>query len=91
MESKDVWSVMREEFSLPSTSGWKALFAFMRVEREEGVVGVVGKVGEYGEIGVAGVSVSWSLVSVALVEDEEVEAVLLLRDVGWRAAATAAI
>ena len=86
MESREFWSVMREEFSLPSTSGWKALFAFMRVEREEGVVGVVGKVGEYGEIGelgVAGVLVSWSLVSVALVEDEEeVEAVLLLRDVG---------
>lgn len=85
MESKDVWSFMREEFSLPSTSGWKALFAFMRVEREEGVVGVVGKVGEYdeiGELGVAGVSVSWSLVSVALVDDEEVEAVLLLRKVG---------
>ena len=86
MESREVWSVMREEFSFPFTSGWKDLLAFMRLVKEGlgvvGVVGVVGKNGEVGEMGVAGVSISWSLVSVVLVEDEEVEALLLLREVG---------
>lgn len=82
MWSKEVCKVMREEFSFPLTSGWKDLLAFMRVVSEEGVVGDVGvmgkndEVGEIGVAGVAGASMSWSLVSVALVEDEEVEAVL---------------
>lgn len=94
MWSREVCKVMREEFSLPSTSGWKDLFAFMRLVSELGVVGVagvVGQQGEAGETGVAGASVSWSLFSVVFTEDEEVEAVLLLSEYGWRAAATAAM
>jgi hypothetical protein len=88
--NREVWSEMREEFSLPLTSGWKALFAFMRVEREGfGEGGVVGVVGEAGKVHSS--SVLWSLASVLLVhEDEEAEDPLLLREQGCRAIATAA-
>lgn len=94
IRSREVCKVMREEFSLPLTSGWKALFAFMRVLNDGleavGEVGEVGVMGVIGEIGVAGTSVSWSL-AVAAVQDEEAEASLLLREGGCNAAATAAI
>jgi hypothetical protein len=87
--NREVWREMREEFSFPFTSGWKALFAFMRVEREGlGVVGEVGEIGEAGEV--VSSSVLWSLGSVLLVhEDEDAEDPLLLREQGCRAIATA--
>jgi hypothetical protein len=77
---------MREEFSFPFTSGWKALFAFMRVVREGfGERGVVGEAGE-----VDSSSALWSLVSVLVVQNEDAEDPLLLREEGCRATATAA-
>ena len=81
---------MREEFSLPFTSGWKALFAFMRVVRE-GFVGEVGVQGQVGEVGVVEESAPRSSSSMLVVEDEEVEVSLLLREEGCKAHLTAAI
>ena len=63
----------------------------LEVAGEVGEMGDIGVAGVVGEIGVAGTSVSWSLVSVAAVPDEETEASLLLREDGCKAAATAAI
>lgn len=92
MCSREVWRETREEFSLPLTSGWKALFAFMRVTKEGlGVVGVIGEAGMEGEVGEAvSSSVLWSLVSVVLAEEDEAEELLLLRGGGCKAFATKA-
>jgi hypothetical protein len=90
--NKEVWRETREEFSLPSTSGWKALFAFMRLTKEGlDVVGVIGDAGMEREVGeAASSSVLWSLGSVVLVQEDEAEELLLLREGGWRAFSTKA-
>lgn len=83
---------MRAELSLPVVSGQKDLFAFMRLSKNGlSGTGVVGEVGEPGTGRESSLSVLWLLLSVAPVEEYEAEEVLVLREGGCRAVATAAI